>query len=197
MYAIHLKGRKEPIEVEDQVGQNLKIRWGAFKNDGARGGIVQLDDISFEMSSVRVIEGNYNPTQTEDFLESKRAKNVREMREDGINYAKWWKGIISQSPQTRAQNLMIPKLVWFSHTGSYNIPEDIAEAIIILQQDFFEQNPRSAWASPLCYKDLIPHTEEMVQSETPSIGRISRDNVMRFVESCLSADYREQKYNTL
>ena len=32
---------------------------------------MQLDEISFEMSSVRVIEGNYHPTEVEDFLNSK------------------------------------------------------------------------------------------------------------------------------
>lgn len=196
MYAIYLKSRKEPVVVEDRIGQRVKERWAAFKQGiEKKGDIVQLDEVSFEVSSIKVIEGKYVPDTTDNDMEVRRNTGVDMMREEGAKFTKHWLQQVELPARQKALNLMLPQMMWYSHTGSNDIPEEIAAGIVILQEIFFEENPRCIYANPICYKDLMPQKKNVADTSMLSIARGLRDHALVIVERCIIGDYREQKYN--
>lgn len=191
MYAIYIRGRKEPFLADVLVGKRIKESWAA----GGKG-VVNLNEGSFEMESIKMVESSYKPDKTEERNSDRLDKSVASMNTEMYSYTNAWRARVKLSPTQKARNMQIPLMIWFAYTGAKDIPLKARWGIYQSQKKFFEENSRLIWANPQCYRHILPPELEPPESKMLSIARANRDHALRFVENLLNADYRESKYNS-
>ena len=153
MAQIYLKGRKEPIEVTNEVARNVKRRWCGDPSTGAgkaeKDDILQLDDWAGEYGMIKMIELDKVKTEVdhESHRKAQEAEDERQRQE-------WLK----LPPEKKALLLGHFKLRWSVHHGfsKADPPQDVLDKAYQIQLEYFRANPESEVMPVEQLKVLLP-----------------------------------------
>lgn len=169
MYAIFIRGRREPVTCDDFLGRTLKDQWVNGTDE-----LVEIEDAVFPTRAITRIESNWVGDVKVREIEDMAQILHKERQSFSIFKAKE----LAKSTTVRAKNMQVPKFMYYSITGSHIIPEVLREQIEERQAEFFEENSDELYANPRCYKDLMPDVKE---AKTEIETRV-RENSARLVE---------------
>ena len=184
MHAIFIRGRNEPIVVDDIIGRELKDRWAEDRFDADEK--LELDGVSFHLKSIYRIENRWIPERDRA---ADRSRNNDFYQHERQQFEEHIRSLRRQPIEQRARSLTIPKFIWYAGTGAREIPSDTAERIIERQEYYFRDNPGDAYASPIWYRDLIPNADAPYRSVLPPIRNRMREHSVLFAEQVLQAAY--------
>lgn len=181
MYALYVRGRRDPILVSDSFGKRVQQQWV----EDALPQRIEAEGIVFNSSAITRIEPNYREDQTD-----KQAVNagIDAIKESWAQHQELLFKRRQMPPHERAQDLNIAHHVWYAHTGE-RIPKEKQQQFIDRQEQYFVDNPHRAWANPTCYKDLIPKAKEEKFERPYSMKSLISENAMRMVERVLANDF--------
>ena len=179
-YKIVFKGDLEPMYVDTAKGENLQRVLDA----GTRG-ILKIDDIRIDASSIKAVIPGLSDPDNQSAKEHFMEKMEHDLREWGVERNRK----MSQSPQKRAEDVQVARLVSYAVSGTFDVPQGLTER----QQKFFGEHPDQTIASPTCYKDLL---EEKLppKSDMPTMKQVVREAAMRAADRILVADMQERNY---
>lgn len=151
MARIVIKGRRDPIEIENDRAQKIKDRWlglnGAVKaepND-----VLDLGIWSGEYGRIGEIEMTFYSAGSP--VEDKTAKYQEEERKRLEEWAKL-------TPEEKGKRLAPFKLAYGVRTGKYNepVPEDILKKAEKVQVEFYKKNPKAFGVPNEVFGSLLP-----------------------------------------
>jgi len=157
-----MKARRDPIEVSESVARSIKAEWNnarenrrmtdTFEVDGAMLTFDRL--VSVEPMSRRDLE----ETDEDAFKAQKRDDNAKELSDLVNEYRLERLKRLAMAPYERGMALGIASIVWFAYTGLQSLPDKLISEVRERQMQWFERNPSTTQANPVCYKDLmLPH----------------------------------------
>lgn len=181
MYALYVRGRRDPILVADSFGKRVQQQWV----EDALPQRIEAEGIVFNSSAITRIEPNYREDQTDKHAIEAGMDTITKSWEDHQQLLFKRR---QMPPHERAKDLNIAHHVWYAHTGE-RIPKDKQQAILDRQEQYFVDNPHRAWANPICYKDLIPKAKEVKMERPFPLKNLISEHAMRVVERVLANDF--------
>lgn len=172
MYEIMIKGKINPIVVSFSSGQSIKQDWEKYKQ-GGENAVFETNDFSGTMSDIRYF-CKKSPHQSQKI-------NYQDYKEE---YKKERNITLSQSPERRAKNLGLFKIIYYAFTGC-NPSEDILQKATEIQKDFFTKNPKRMFPNPIIFKDIVKKNYTSQGMETHS-----RLSALRLVENTVITESR-------
>ena len=166
MYKILIKGKRNPFEVDNNIGKQLLDDW---KNDTLPNR-VEIQDAVFNSDEIKSIYKTNEQLSKKD-----NSSNIFQIEEEHRGF----KNKMLNNPE-RYKNLTIMKFVWFAHTGTHDIPKEIEEKIITRQKKYLEENPDRVYANPICYKDIMRANMKKLKDK-----KVYQRPIMAFVERIL------------
>lgn len=130
-----------------------------------------------------------NKTKSEEIKEvweklKQDGKNIIQKYDD--EYKAYRHQKLSLTAEQRGNNLSMFELFWWGATGKKEIPQEVADNVIKIQTDFFQENPKRIYCSPILFKDLIPAKKEL---------SIWQKGAFDVVERCVATDMRYAHFN--
>lgn len=175
MSYIRLKGSKEQVDVEKLEAQAIKR---IFENiNYAKDYLIKTETWSGTKGSIDyVVLTNENVKQDGNAI----IKNYDD------DYKKYRHQKLSLNPEQRGSNLSMFELFWWGATGQKEIPQDVKEKVIKIQTDFFQENPKRIYCSPILFKKIIPTKKDL---------SIWQKGAFDVVERCVATDMRYAHFN--
>lgn len=182
MYKIKFKGSFDDIEVADDIGINLMENM----KKNILSDMVEIAGGVYHSKSIKAIQ----PSSFRDNSADKE-RNAEMVEKIDAEYARKREAQMKLSPEVRAKNISLFKLVWFAETGEQDAPEKVIAEVIKRQQKYFEDNPLKSEASPTCYKDLA--TKKRVNDSVQAKDYVGADGIARrcaleLIKRILNAD---------
>jgi len=154
MYGIYLRSQKEPIFVDNTLGEKLRADWVASRLPRR----VEIGSWTGEAEQIKAIQKDDTPA-----ADDSRAKQLEDKMQDAVDYMReidqeYWNDRLARMRQPiseRAKNMRIPSLVWQAHTAQTSIPDNVKSEIEARQLAYLTENPTKSFANPIAYKDII------------------------------------------
>lgn len=179
MYKIFLRGQDD-VEVDDIIGQKLSEQWESnslpdkFKINA---------DNWIESKSIKGIKRVASLSrEQEKIANSEKMQDIKNLH---LKQMMLW---VTKSKDERAAYLQLAQFVWFAHTGTHTIPDEIKPKVIATQKQYLEEHPTYVFANPICIKsiaqaNMVSPTAKGNESFSPIEG-IMRENAMNIALSC-------------
>lgn len=189
MYAIFIRGRREPLTCDDYFGRQLKDQW---QKGFAENALLEIEEATFPARTIVRIESNWI---TERSQEGEREANTAYYADLAHKHRVFLSLERQKSKEELSKNLSLPDLVFYAATG-HKVPKELVEEVQARQLAYFKDNPEEIYASPLCYKDLIKTPADIIsKEESLPIPWAIRTHAMNMVERVIVAS-REGVHNS-
>lgn len=176
MSHIKLKGSRENVEVEKTEAQAVKR---IFENDNFP-------------KDYKIITESWSGTKGVIDYVVITNENVKQdgnaiIQNYDDEYKAYRRQKLSLTAEQRGKNLSMFELFWWGGTGKKEIPLEVAEKAVKIQTDFFQENPKRIYCSPILFKDIFPNKKELT---------IWQKGAFDIVERCVATDMRYAHFNS-
>ncbi len=184
MSIIILKNRQE-IEVSAQSANEIKRLWSGYYDD-KKNIQIEIGNISTMISEIKMIDISAGS-------EIKKEQNKEYLQDVEKEYLAMRKEKLLQTPEVRAKNLNIFKLLYWAATGRGHPAEEMIVNVIEIQKKFFAENLKRIYPDPMLFKEMLSGLETNSYSRNKdfiSTEVLVRDAAMRVVEIQVGTDMR-------
>lgn len=151
MYAIWIKSRKEPLVVEDGIGELLRRKWVT----NTLPTIVEMNGATFERTQVKFIDTHYVSDTTDERANQRRLEGRKAIASTQHAYLSYRSSLLNLTPEDRGLLVGVAELVWWANTGRKYMPSDVRTLVQGRQAQFFKEHPTHTVANPTCYYDVF------------------------------------------
>lgn len=190
MSRIKIKGLGWIEGVPRKTAEQILKKWAALKEANSR---LYEHGLKFEewagsyadLSQIDLAENRGNDKHGD----AQKEENMKYYAEMDQQYRDYKKQKLAEPPAVRAKNLTIPNIIWWAFTGEKELPKELRPEVIKRQEAFFQENPGSMYANPICYEEFIKIKRDMKQGkeyQNPEPSLVS--GALRMVERLVMAD---------
>lgn len=190
MAIIILKGTDRKLECTlDQCNKVNKLKENRSDPKTAlfiSGTMVELGDVRYAIPD--------RDTDRQMVSDGNKIENNSFYEEENKKYSEKIKTLSVMSPEEKSKNTRHAKMIIQAYTREMTAPRVLIEEIEQRQLSYFKINPNHPFASPMCYKDLIPTFKDINKVNSGvavKVNEICIPSLVSMVEKTIKESFNE------